>query len=229
MKDILNPLEIIKGILIIVLYFLLQNILTIPFIFFINKGLIKNNNQILSLSYIIIYLISAIVFTLIYRKEIIKNFKDFIKEHHILLPKALNYWLKGLFIMYVSSIVITALGFSQTINQAENIELIKKIPLAQFICACILGPYLEELVFRRGLKKSTTNIHVYAITTGIIFGFCHIITSLTNKWMLLYIIPYSSLGIAFGYLYKKTDNIFSSIIVHMIHNSVAMGLILVTL
>ena len=35
----------------------------------------------------------------------------------------------------------------------------------------------------------------------------------------IYIIPYAILGLFFALTVKETDNIFSSIIMHMIHNS----------
>ena len=36
----------------------------------------------------------------------------------------------------------------------------------------------------------------------------------------LYIIPYGALGAAFAYINVKTDNVYSSILVHFVHNSI---------
>ena len=43
----------------------------------------------------------------------------------------------------------------------------------------------------------------------------------------LYIIPYFALGAAFALLYYKTDNLFNSIIMHSMHNTVAVVLYIV--
>ena len=99
------------------------------------------------------------------------------------------------------------------------------MPLIEEICAIILAPIIEELVFRRSLIKFTSNKHIYALTTGLIFGFIHItssINSINDLIMLLYIIPYSSVGIALGYAYKKTNNIYGTLIMHSIHNAIAI-------
>ena len=43
---------------------------------------------------------------------------------------------------------------------------------------------------------------------------------------LLFILPYGSLGYAFGYLYNKSDNIISTIVSHSIHNTIVFIIIL---
>ena len=62
--------------------------------------------------------------------------------------------------------------------------------------------------------------------SGLIFGSLHITSYITTISDIIYIIPYASLGFAFGLLYYKTDNIFSSITVHSIHNLLATLLVL---
>jgi membrane protease YdiL (CAAX protease family) len=61
---------------------------------------------------------------------------------------------------------------------------------------------------------------VFIITSGIVFGLLHVITSFDYLYDLLYIIPYSSLGIAFALIYYRTNNVFSSIFVHALHNTI---------
>jgi len=43
---------------------------------------------------------------------------------------------------------------------------------------------------------------------------------------LLYIFPYGALGFAFGYIYRKTNNIYSTIFIHFWHNFLTVGLLL---
>ena len=135
-----------------------------------------------------------------------------------------NYWIKGLFVMMVSSFIFNIIGIGTSVNQEQNLELLKNMPLYELISAIILAPILEELVFRRSLKYAFKNNYIYAYTVGLIFGFIHITTSLSSPIMLLLIIPYSAMGIAFGFTYKKTNNIYSTITIHMIHNAISLGL-----
>jgi membrane protease YdiL (CAAX protease family) len=40
--------------------------------------------------------------------------------------------------------------------------------------------------------------------------------------MLLHIIPYSAVGVAFGYAYKEHNNIIGTMLIHAIHNTIAI-------
>ena len=72
----------------------------------------------------------------------------------------------------------------------------------------------------------------FILTSGIIFGLLHVVFSYTSIVDFLYVIPYSLLGISFAYIVDKTDNITSSIMMHIIHNSsiiilsIMMGMII---
>ena len=95
------------------------------------------------------------------------------------------------------------------------------------IIIVLIAPFLEEIVFRLSFNKMTKNPKLYAIITGVIFGTAHVISSLSNPLMILLTIPYSAMGIALGYAYKKTDTIFSSLAMHMLHNSFSLIIIII--
>ena len=86
----------------------------------------------------------------------------------------------------------------------------------------IYAPLTEEIAFRKSIKDACPNKELYIILSGLIFGGLHVITSLNNPLGFLYLIPYCSLGFVFAYLYQKTDNIFSTITAHSIHNTLAL-------
>lgn len=220
MKKIINTTELIKGILIIFSYFLVGSIISIPFSFLINE-----NKLSLKAANLLLYLFLTIFFICIYHKDLIKDFKEFKKNYKSILKVTLNFWIKGLFIMIASSFIISMFKISENTNQEANIELLKQMPIVEIICATIFAPITEELVFRRGLKNFTTNKHLFALTSGLIFAFVHItssLDSLSSLIMLVYLIPYSSLGIAFGYAYKETNNIYGIICAHSIHNAISL-------
>jgi membrane protease YdiL (CAAX protease family) len=125
--------------------------------------------------------------------------------------------------MLVSSYIISSIGLKENANQEANIELLRSFPLIEALSAIVFAPIVEELVFRKGFKKALNNKHLFAIATGLLFGLVHVTSSIqtaSDLIMLIYLIPYSSLGIAFGYLYYETDNIYSSLFVHSLHNAI---------
>lgn len=212
----INIKELIKGIIIVGLYFILPSVLIMPFIMILIPHI---SNSYL---YLIIYLVLAISFSLIYIKDLIHDFRDFKKNYKKYLKIAFKYWIKGLFIMLACSFLFSIINLDNNVNQSTNENLLKQYPFIQIILSTILAPIIEELVFRRSLKNISSNIHIYSYISGIIFAFLHLITSLSNPFMLLYIIPYSAVGISFGYIYKKTNNIYSSMFIHSIHNALAL-------
>lgn len=220
--------ELVKGVLVICLYFVLQIILATPFIFLLENKKISEN-----VLYLIVYLGLAIIFSIIYRKTLIENIKDFKKNNKTILKSTLKYWFLGLLLMLVSSVVINQFNINTTNNQDANINLFIQAPILQAICAIILAPIIEELVFRRSFKDFTTNPIIFSLTTGLIFGLVHITSSLTSPQdliMFVHLIPYSSVGIALGYAYKKNNNnIIGTMLIHALHNTIAIIEILILL
>ena len=60
---------------------------------------------------------------------------------------------------------------------------------------------------------------IYILLSALIFGYLHV-TNSNSLYDFLYIIPYGALGAAFAYINVKTDNVYSSILVHFVHNSI---------
>ncbi len=215
-----NIKALLKGLLIVCSFTLVTNILAIPFIFLYQSKII--NYEIFT---ILLYIAVTIFYIALFYKKLKKDIKPFKKDYKNILKITFNYWLKGIFIMIISSVIINLIGIPANTNQEANTELLKQMPIIEFICAVLLAPIYEELIFRGALKECIKNKHIYAYLTGIIFGLIHVtssITSLSELYMLVYLIPFSSVGIAFAYAYKKTDNIYGTIIIHAIHNLISL-------
>ena len=91
----------------------------------------------------------------------------------------------------------------------------------------VYAPFVEELTFRKSIRDVINNKWCYVLASGLLFGLLHIIGYIDSVSDLIYLIPYGSLGVCFALLYYKTNNIFSTIIVHSLHNSIAIFLYLV--
>lgn len=157
----------------------------------------------------------------IYRKDFFKDFKNFFNKNKIRknIKTSLKYWSLGLLIMIISNLIIGIINNGGMPSNEESVrELIDQLPLYMFFNIVIYAPLTEELIFRKSFKNAFSNKYLYILTSGLIFGSMHIVSDLSSYQQLLYIIPYSSLGIAFAALYKKTNNIFSTISIHAFHN-----------
>lgn len=178
------------------------------------KYLITIINDLLFIS-----LLTSIYYKTI-KDNLYKYFNNNLKDN---LKTSLKYWLVGFIIMLLSNYIIAIVTNGQLAENEEAVrEMINLSPLYMTFQILIYAPLTEELIFRKSIKDIFDNKIIYAIISGVIFGGLHAISSITDFTSLLYLIPYCSLGIVFGFLYAKTDNIFSSITAHAIHNSLAL-------
>lgn len=198
----------------------------IPLIFLAMFGIDYNNfsynGKIL---YTIICSVLFLVFIIfIYRKELITNAKSFFNKNFISnLEVPVKYWLVGLLVMIGSNLFISIITNGRVASNEESVrELIDMMPLYMVFQILIYAPITEELIFRKSIRNIFNNKYLYILTSGIVFGGLHVITSVSTITDLLYIVPYSALGIAFAYTYTKTNNIFSTISMHALHNSLTL-------
>ena len=181
---------------------------------------------------IILSAISDIILLLIimkiYAKTLKKDFKNYFNHNFKNnIKESISIWLIGFGIMITSNMLIALLTNGQISTNEEAVRnMINNYPLYMAFQLMVYAPITEELIFRKSIKEITNKKYPYIILSGLIFGGLHVITSLNTQLGFLYLIPYCTLGFAFAYLYHKTDNIFSTITVHSIHNTLALLLYL---
>ena len=216
------------GILTILSYFLISN-----FLMLVIQALRPSKvASTIVIYYFLVTFIALLIYIIIFKKQILIDFKDFKKNYKKYIPIAFNYWIKGFFIMIVSNLILNyILKTSQSVNQLENIALLKSNLVVHSITVILIAPFIEELVFRLSFNKMTNNKHIFSFITGTIFGLIHIITSISlkNPLNILLLIPYSAMGVALGYTYKETKNIFSSTVIHMFHNLLNVIIIIISI
>ena len=213
-KDIL-----LKAIICFISYFFITDIISLIFdnIFsFLNlKGIYYDIYNILK------YLIYPILLFIVYKDELLENlvrFKNKILEY---LPNMITPYFIGFIVMLISNIfIIYIFHLGQATNEQQLNELSKMYPIYVFVASCFVGPFIEEIVFRFCLRKIIRNDKLFIILSGLIFGLLHVLFSMNSIMDLLFVIPYGSLGCAFAYMYVKTDNIWSTVLVHTLHNTV---------
>ena len=163
----------------------------------------------------------AILLIIIYRKTLKNDLKDFFKKFGDYSDTAIKYWILGFIAMVISNYIIIKLSPVKIASNEQGVrEIISSIPLLSFISICFFAPIAEELIFRKSFKDCFSSKWVFVLISGLVFGALHVIGSISSLYDLLYIVPYSSLGIAFALIYYKTNNIYSSIFVHVLHNTI---------
>lgn len=213
----INVKELLKGILIFILFCFSSLFQLIPITLFNIKRTTSNSIILSTFSNICL----LIILIIIYRRELIKEFKLFKKNLLENLDTGIKYWLIGLLVMMISNIIITyILGLNQAQNEQAVQKMINKMPIMMLITAGFIAPITEEITFRKTFKNIFLNKYLFIILSGLVFGSMHVITSYSNPLELLYIIPYGSLGMAFAAMYYKTDTIYTSISIHMLHNTI---------
>ena len=175
-------------------------------------------------------LIIFCIYFIIYRKDLIKDFKDYRQHKEEYKDIGIRYWLIGLFLMmiinYILNVVLKAGGAN---NEKAVQQMIASCPLLMLIEAGIIAPFNEEIVFRKSLKDTFKNKWIFIILSFLLFGGAHVLSSAKVMTDYLYIIPYGLLGASFAMAYYKTNNIFTSISMHMIHNTILVLISIATL
>lgn len=171
-----------------------------------------------------------IILFILYRDKIIEDFKKYFNNFLDNFELSFKYYFIGLLIMIVSNIVITLFFSGANANNEEAVRnMIDTIPLYMIFSVSIYAPFVEELIFRNSIKDMVMGFgnnkitkYLYIFISGFIFALLHILGQSTSYLDYLYIIPYMSLGVAFAALCYKSNNVFSSISMHALHNTVTL-------
>ncbi len=215
MNNIINKsLEFLKSFIGLFIYF------TVNILF----ALILRNTKDTNFYYITLIaseITLLLILIIVYRKRLKKDFIDFDKNYKEYLSYGIKVWLIGLLVMAISNNIIYRF-MDTAYNQQVNELVISKLPLYSIIAIVMCGPFVEEMVFRLSFHEHIKNKHVFLIITSLIFAGIHVLNGITSPLELLYFIPYGSLALSFGIILYKTNNIFTTVILHTFHNSMAI-------
>lgn len=209
-----------KGTFYIFLYFIITVLI---YLLFGNEIYNTNDLFLANIATIVADLTIVFIFIIIFRKTIIPDFNDFKKNYKKYIKDNIQYWLIGLFLMIISNILISFLVEMPT-NEEVNRELLFNSTIPSIISMVIVAPILEELITRKSFKDVFKNQYIYIFISGLIFGSLHLLVA-ESLIECLYIIPYGVLGCAFAKIYYNTNNIWSNIFFHALHNFIAILLI----
>ncbi|WAA12577.1 CPBP family intramembrane glutamic endopeptidase [Fervidibacillus halotolerans] len=134
-----------------------------------------------------------------------------------LLPSLL-WTVSGVFLaLFAQSLAIQIellLGIQTGSENTEYIVNIIKMAPVVMITSSLIGPILEEIVFRKiifGSLYKRFNFFTSALVSSILFALAHL--------EIEHIILYSAMGFVFSFLYVKTQRIIVPIATHMLMNT----------
>lgn len=173
-----------------------------------------------SIYLIIMGLIYIIFITFIYKDELKKDIKE------IRLKTVIKYiptYMIGLLLMIGSNIIASKItGNTLSQNEINVRETIKIMPLYMCFSSVIFAPFIEEITFRKTFRNIISNGYLFIIISGFIFGLIHISNVGNGFEEFIMIMPYILMGIDLSYIYYKSDNIFTTIIIHSMHNLILL-------
>lgn len=183
-----------------------------------------------------IELIMFVVVLLFYKKYLKKDLVLFKLNKKDYIKKIVSYFLIFLVVKYgvalFSSLLLVMLGSDLVTseNQEAVVNLAKKLPFMMMISTSLLAPFVEEGIFRLGIKKVINNKYLFILVSGLIFGFMHIFpTELPLYVALIESLNYVTMGLLLSYIYNETDNIYVVVIIHALNNLLSMLMILATM
>ncbi len=211
-----------KQILIIFFYYLLiaciKEVIK-PTIDITNVSLINTANLFMNL-------LVTTIFILLFRKVIIPDFYDFKKNFKKYISSYYHIYIIGLILLFVSNSIIsmfTSISSNESLVRASFFSF----PLYYFPIIIFCAPITEELLTRVTLKDAFKNKYIYYILSGLVFGFLHVSSYLDNNLIeLVHIIPYALVGASLAIIYNKSDNVWTNIFFHSLHNLIAIILLL---
>ena len=209
--------KILKNLLMFLSYFVYQYV--IIFIILL-LGIKLDNNSTKNIYLIVSSLIYLLFVLFMYRKELIDDFKSF-KFKTIF--KYIPIYLLGILLMVLSNTLIYKITNTTISGNEQAIrEYIKLFPIYMCFSTVIYAPVVEEIIFRKTFKNVIKNSTIFILTSGIIFGLVHISYNGNIYKELLITVPYMLMGIDFAYIYHKSNNIFTTITIHSLHNLVLL-------
>ncbi|WP_059174236.1 CPBP family intramembrane glutamic endopeptidase [Bacillus sp. FJAT-27445] len=176
--------------------------------------------QLYALNYwlIISFLLAFLITLFLLRKEMAGSLQN---RNAANLPMSIIWAVGGIFLAFfaqaTAAMVEQKLGIEMGSDNTRSImRLIDNFP-AVIIISSIIGPILEEIVFRKiifGSLHRRFNFFISALISSVIFAAAHMEFE--------HILIYSAIGFTFAFLYVQTNRIIVPIIAHVTMNTLVV-------
>ncbi len=191
----------------------------------------------LSVVNFIIYILMVPLMLYFMKQDLVYDFEEIkVKRQEILIPVILGYVMiiAGNYVSQLLSSFFARL-FNVIPNEAVNQTTIINALQSQgvvfmLLSAVILGPIVEELIFRKAIFGLIKSDKIALLVSTFIFGTIHLVNEASITEAIINGVSYYVMGFVFGYIYLKNDrNIWIPTIVHIISNLIGVVAILILL
>jgi membrane protease YdiL (CAAX protease family) len=200
----------------------LSGIIGLPIITFFGSMFGKSYNEMANLSFsiwiIFSFSLALIIILFLLRKEMLSPIRD---ENALSRRQSIHWAVGGIFLAFFAQIIAANIEYLLGIEMgSENTEqivgMIKTAPIVMIVTS-IIGPILEEIVFRKvifGSLYHRWNFFIAGLISSLIFAIAHGEPE--------HLILYSAMGFTFAYLYVKTKRILVPIFAHVSMNTIVV-------
>ena len=177
----------------------------------------------------LVYVVLALYGSFLFKDRLIKQWDEIRKTKRQFFFGVLTGWL-FLFLMnvvfeFVSEMLKQFFGLvGQGLNQSNIQSTFQEQPILIAVFACVIGPLVEELIFRqtllRYLRKSLpTWLSIFI--AGLAFALTHMHSLDLSEW--IGAVGYLGAGLALSIIYvKEKENIYYPLLIHMLSNSLSL-------
>lgn len=177
----------------------------------------------------LVYVVLALYGSFLFKDRLIKQWNEIRKTKRKFFFGVLTGWL-FLFLMtfvfeFVSEMLKQFFGLvRQGLNQSNIQSTFQEQPILIAVFACVIGPLVEELIFRQTLlgylrKSLPTWLSIFIV--GFAFALTHMHSLDLSEWVGA--VGYLGAGLAFSIIYvKEKENIYYPLLVHMLSNSLSL-------
>ena len=177
----------------------------------------------------LVYVVLALYGSFLFKDRLIQQWNEIGKTKRKFFFGVLTGWL-FLFLMNVVFELVSEMLkqffelVGQGLNQSNIQSTFQKQPILIAVFACVIGPLVEELIFRqtllRYLRKSLpTWLSIFI--AGLAFALTHMHSLDLSEWVGA--VGYLGAGLAFSIIYvKEKENIYYPLLIHMLSNSLSL-------
>lgn len=186
------------------------------------------SNADLAYANVLIGLVTGLVICFIYKKTLIRDWRSFRKNTKENLKSCLKLFLVLFGLKFGAAFIssLLAMGFGIEMTQSENQNVLDALtgsaPLMMFISTVIIAPFIEEGIFRLGVKKIIKDTNWFIVISGLIFGLMHVFPTVLTMEAIIQSIVYVVMGLGLAWIYESEKNIYFPIMVHALNNLVSV-------
>lgn len=183
----------------------------------------------------LVYVVLALYGFFLFKDRLIQQWNEIRKTKRKFFFGVFKGWLflilMTLVFKFVSEMLKQFFGLvGQGLNQLNIQSTFQEQPLLLAVFACIIGPLVEELLFRQlllhYLQKRLPGL-LSIILVGLVFALTHMHSLALSEWISA--VDYLGGGLAFSIIYvKEKENIYYPLVVHMLGNSLSFIILVIS-